>query len=60
MYKLNSQTSTKSLEDLFTNYEGGELVSLTTDEMSEVDGGLLAFLVGMAIGVTVAHYIATH
>jgi hypothetical protein len=59
MYHYNSQTSTIPLEDLFTSYEGGELVSLTTDEMSEVDGGVLAFLVGMAIGVTVAHYIAT-
>ncbi|KAA6439393.1 hypothetical protein FEM33_14125 [Dyadobacter flavalbus] len=60
MYTYHSQTSTKSPEDLFANYEGGDLVSLTTDEMSEVDGGFLAFLVGVAIGVTVAHYIATH
>ena len=59
MYNFNSQTSTKSLEDLFTNYEGGELVSLTTDEMSEVDGGLLPLLIGMAAGVLAAHYIAT-
>lgn len=60
MYNYNSQTSTKSLEDLFSNYEGGNLALLSSDEMSEVDGGLLPFLIGMAIGVTVAHYIATH
>ncbi|PQA55101.1 MULTISPECIES: class IIb bacteriocin, lactobin A/cerein 7B family [Siphonobacter] len=42
------------------NFEFAGLTTLDQNELMEVEGGIIPFLIGAAIGVTVAHYIATH
>jgi lactobin A/cerein 7B family class IIb bacteriocin len=53
-------TQTASFDIYYADMEGADIVSLSHGELAETDGGIIPILIGMAIGVTVAHYISTH
>ena len=53
-------TGFNSFDSLALNFDGADVQPLSGTEMQDVDGGIIPILIGMAIGVTVAHYISTH